>query len=78
MSPVLQKNFNLAFFKFFIYTVEGRSLELCLITTLLGVYQVMLGVMTLTLFQDHSVSKTYIVNCRVFLIYFFRFLSRVV
>ena len=34
-------------------TVEARFLKVCIIITLLGVYQFMSGLMTLTLFQGH-------------------------
>ena len=46
----IKKNLNVGFF---MDTVEARSFKLCMIITLLGVYIIMIGLMTLTLFQGN-------------------------
>ena len=39
---------------FFLDTVYVRSFKLCMITTILGVYIFIVGLMTFTLFQGHG------------------------
>ena len=48
--PLLKKNFDVGFFS---RTIQARSFKLCMIITSLGVYIVILGLMTLTLIQGH-------------------------
>ena len=45
-----QKTFNIGFF---LDTMKARSFKLCTIINFLGVYIVILGLITLTLFQGH-------------------------
>ena len=42
---------------------KARSFELCVIITLLGVYIVILGFMTMSLFQGHRCVKN--INCQL-------------
>ena len=46
----------------FLDTIEARSFKLCMIITLLGVYIVIVGLMTLTLFQGHLRIRN--INCK--------------
>ena len=50
MFPDLTKT---VFFVVFTDTVPAIFFKLCIIITLLGVYQIILGLVTLTLFQGH-------------------------
>ena len=50
MFPDLTKTLTLAFF---VDTAQGRSFKLCIFITLLQVYQLIPGLMTLTLFLGH-------------------------
>ena len=62
--PYLKKtNFNVGFFS---DMIKARSFKLCMIITLLQVCFVILGLMTLTLFQGTGVSETQTANCHVF------------
>ena len=47
---------------FLLDTIEARPFKLCMIITLLGVYIIILGLMTLTLFQDHRFVRD--IDCR--------------
>ena len=47
---------------FFFDTTEARSVKLFMTRTLLGVYIVMLGLMTLALFQGHRCVRN--INCK--------------
>ena len=57
---------------FFTDTVQARFFKLCIIMTLFKVYQIIPGLMTLTLFQGHRCVR--IINCKLFS----RFLSTIV
>ena len=52
---IWKKNFNHGFFQ----TPLKQNLKLCMIIILLGVYIVILGLMTLTLFQSHRCIQKY-------------------
>ena len=56
----------------FMDTVQARFFKLCIIITLLGVYQFIPGLLTLTLFQGHGYVR--IIKSKLV----FRFLSTVV
>ena len=58
--PHVKITFNIAFFS---DTIKKTSFKLCLIITLLGVYIVIPGLMTLTLFQDHRCVRN--INCKL-------------
>ena len=58
--------FNVGFFP---DTIKARSFNLCMVITLLGVYIVILGLMILTLFQDHSCTRN--INCKLEVLDFF-------
>ena len=47
---------------FFLDTIKARSLKLYMIITLVEVYIVILGLMTLTLFQGHVCVRN--INCK--------------
>ena len=55
-------------------TVQARFFKVCMFISLLGVYQFIPGLMTMTLFEGHRCVR--IINCK--LVCFFRFLSTIV
>ena len=57
--PRLKKNFNIGFF---LDIIKARSFKLCMIITLLRVYNFTVGLMTLILCQDHRCVSN--VNCK--------------
>ena len=54
-----EKNFNIGFF---LDTIKARSFKLCMLISLLGVYIVLLGLITLILFQGHRYVRS--INCK--------------
>ena len=56
---LLEKKIGVGFFS---DTIKARSFKLCLITTLLGVYIVILSLLTFSLFQSHCCVRN--INCR--------------
>ena len=55
-----EKNFNIGFLS---DTFKAKSFKLCRIITLLGIYIVVLGVMTLTFLQGHRCVRN--INCKL-------------
>ena len=60
-----QKNFNVGVYS---DTIKARSFKLCVIITLLGVYIVIIGLMTLTWFQGHKCVRNIICKSRVWIL----------
>ena len=58
--PCLKKIFNVSFF---FDSIKARSFKLCIIITLLWLYIVLVGLVTLTLFQGHRFVRN--MNCRL-------------
>ena len=50
---------------FFLDTIKARFFKLCLLITLLGIYVVILGVVTLSVFQGHRCVRNIICKLRV-------------
>ena len=51
----------------FLDTVKSRSFKLCMVITLLGIYQFIPGLMTLTLFQGQRFGR--IIKCKLLFLY---------
>ena len=62
LVPHLNKAFTLAFSQTLLL-IKARSLKLCMVITFLGVYIVIVGLITLILFQGHRCVRN--TNCKL-------------